>query len=144
MAAIATSARRVPLPRTWALRPFDIGALLVGNGLFIVAMWWRHGGLDQLSTPGGGLTAAGQLTALLGTYLALVQGVVVSDSPRLDRFFGADGRGEGPEDFRAPDGWHRSPHPRRGFPESGGSSAALSVRSRNRFQGRASYRDLPL
>ncbi|MEO8252030.1 MAG: ferredoxin reductase family protein [Chloroflexota bacterium] len=88
MAAIATSARRVPLPRTWALRPFDIGALLVGNGLFIVAMWWRHGGLDQLSTPGGGLTAAGQLTALLGTYLALVQVVLMSRSPWLDQLFG--------------------------------------------------------
>ncbi|MEP6807990.1 MAG: ferredoxin reductase family protein, partial [Chloroflexota bacterium] len=53
-----------------------------------VAMWWRHGGLDQLSTPGGGLTAAGQLTALLGTYLALVQVVLMSRSPWLDQLFG--------------------------------------------------------
>ncbi len=41
MAAISTSARRVPLPHAWALRPFDVGALLIGNGLFILAMWWR-------------------------------------------------------------------------------------------------------
>jgi hypothetical protein len=76
MTAIPATARRVPLPRIWRLRPFDVAALLVGNGAFIVLMWWRHGGLDQLSTPGGPLTAAGQLTALLGTYLALVQVVL--------------------------------------------------------------------
>jgi Predicted ferric reductase len=76
------------MPRTWRLRPFDIGALLVGNGLFIVAMWWRHGGLDQLATPGGFFTASGQLTALLGTYLALVQLVLMSRSPWLDQLFG--------------------------------------------------------
>ena len=88
MAAISTAVRRVPLPRTWRLRPADIGALLIGNGLFIVAMWWRHGGLDALSTPGGLLTAAGQLTALLGTYLALLQLVLMSRSPWLDQLFG--------------------------------------------------------
>ncbi|MDQ2853609.1 MAG: ferredoxin reductase family protein, partial [Chloroflexota bacterium] len=58
------------------------------NGLFIVAMWWRHGALDQLATPGGPFTAAGQLTALLGTYLALVQLVLMSRSPWLDQLFG--------------------------------------------------------
>jgi len=88
MAAISTSIRRVPLPRTWGLRPFDVGAFLIANGLFIVAMWWRHGGLDQLATPGGIFTAAGQLTALLGTYLAMVQLVLMSRSPWLDQLFG--------------------------------------------------------
>lgn len=88
MAAIPSALARVPMPRTWRLRPFDVAALLVGNGLFIVAMWWRHGGLGQLATTGGLLTAAGQLTALLGTYTALVQLVLMSRSPWLDQLFG--------------------------------------------------------
>jgi len=66
------------MPRTWRLKPIDVAALLVGNGLFIAAMWWRHGGLDQIPTPGGPFIAAGQLTALLGTYTALVQLVLMS------------------------------------------------------------------
>jgi predicted ferric reductase len=88
MAAISSTLRRVPLPRTWRLRPFDVIALVVGNGLFIVAMWWRHGGLNQLSTPAGGITAVGQLAALLGTYTALIQLLLMSRSPWLDQLFG--------------------------------------------------------
>jgi predicted ferric reductase len=88
MAAIPTTLARVPMPRTWRLKPIDVAALLVGNGLFIVAMWWRHGGLDQIPTPGGPFIAAGQLTALLGTYAALVQLVLMSRSPWLDQLFG--------------------------------------------------------
>lgn len=88
MAAIPSTLARVPMPRTWRLRPFDIGAILMGNGLFIVAMWWRHGGIAQVSTTSGLLTGAGQLTALLGTYTALVQLVLMSRSPWLDQLFG--------------------------------------------------------
>lgn len=97
MAAISTSVRTMAMPRTWRLRPFDVGALLVGNALFIVGMWWRHGGLAQLSTPGGPFTAAGQLAALLGTYLALVQLVLMSRSPWLEQLFG----------MHRLAGWHR-------------------------------------
>jgi predicted ferric reductase len=80
----------VPLPRTWGVRPRDIVALLVANGVFIVLMWVRHGGLDQLGTLGGILTASGQLTALEGTYLALVGLVLMGRSPWLDEAFGMD------------------------------------------------------
>ena len=54
-------------------------------------MWLRHGGLEQLSTLGGQLTAIGQLTGLYGTYLALIQLVLMSRSPWLDQAFGMDG-----------------------------------------------------
>ena len=54
-------------------------------------MWLRHDGLDQLSTLGGTLTAIGQLTGLYGTYLALIQLVLMSRSPWLDQAFGMDG-----------------------------------------------------
>ena len=80
----------VPLPRRWGARAVDVTALLVANAVLIVAMWVRHGGLDQLGTLGGSLTAVGQLTALLGTYLALIQLVLMARSPWLDQAFGHD------------------------------------------------------
>jgi len=86
----ASRPRPVPMPRTWGLRPRDIVALLVANGVFIVLMWVRHGGLDELGAPGGPFTAAGQLMALLGTYLALIGLALVGRSPWLDQAFGPD------------------------------------------------------
>ena len=76
---------RIPLRR---LRASDVVAIGLGNGVLIVAMWVRHGGLDQLSSLGGVLTAGGQVTALLGTYIALIGLVLMSRSPWLDRSFG--------------------------------------------------------
>ena len=81
----------VPLPRRWSVGATEIVAVLVANGVLILGMWLRHGGLDQLSTLDGQLTAIGQLTALFGTYLALVQLVLMSRSPWLDQVFGMDG-----------------------------------------------------
>jgi predicted ferric reductase len=85
-----TRPRPVPLPRTWGIRPADVVTLLVANGVFIVLMWVRHGGLDQLSSPGGLFTAVGQLMALMGTYLALTGIVLVGRSPWLDQALGPD------------------------------------------------------
>lgn len=82
--------RRRPLPRIWGVRASEVTALLVANGVFIVLMWVRHGGPDLVRTPGGPFTAAGELTALLGTYLALIQLVLMSRSPWLDEAFGMD------------------------------------------------------
>ena len=81
---------RVPLPRVWPLRASDIAALLVGNALLLAAMWVRHGGLARLSDPAGILTGAGQLAALFGTYLVLIQLVLMSRAPALDQVFGSD------------------------------------------------------
>ena len=82
--------RPVPLPRTWSVTAREIVLVLVANGALILAMWIRHGGLDQASTLGGILTGIGQLTALYGTYLALIQLVLMSRSPWLDQAFGMD------------------------------------------------------
>ena len=82
--------RAVPLPRTWSVTAVEIVLILVANGVLILAMWVRHGGLDQLSTFGGILTGVGQVTALFGTYLALIQLVLMSRSPWLDQVFGMD------------------------------------------------------
>ena len=83
-------ARRVTHPRSWSIRPSDLAAIVAGNGLLIAAMWVRHGGLSELGSPAGILTAAGQLTALFGTYLVLIQLVLMSRSPWLDQLFGMD------------------------------------------------------
>ena len=83
--------RPVPLPRTWSIGAIEIVTVLSANGVLILAMWIRHGGLEQLSTLAGQLTAIGQVTALFGTYLALIQLVLMSRSPWLDQVFGMDG-----------------------------------------------------
>ena len=86
-----TSHRQVPMPRTWSVTAIEIVAVLIANGILIAGMWLRHGGLDRLSSPGGPLIAVGQVTALYGTYLALIQLVLMSRSPWLDQVFGMDG-----------------------------------------------------
>ncbi len=89
-ASPGSTASRVPLPRVWGLRASDVYALVGGNALVIAAMWLRHGGTDQFATVSGTVTAVGQLTALLGTYGALLQLVLMSRSPWLDQVFGMD------------------------------------------------------
>jgi predicted ferric reductase len=66
-----------------------VGFLGLNVGL-IVLMWIRHGGLDRLGTVADVATGVGQLTALLGTFLTLVQLVLMSRAPWLDRSFGRD------------------------------------------------------
>jgi predicted ferric reductase len=53
-------------------------------------MWVRHGGLDRLGTVADVATGVGQVTALLGTFLALIQLILMSRAPWLDRSFGRD------------------------------------------------------
>jgi predicted ferric reductase len=87
----AATPRSVPLPRTWSFGAKEMVAILVANAVVILAMWLRHGGLEDVSTLGAQLTALGQLTGLYGTYLALIQLVLMSRSPWLDQAFGMDG-----------------------------------------------------
>ena len=90
-AAVPTKkARRVPTPRIWPVTANDMYALLIGNAVLILAMWVRHGGLAELATTSGIFTAAGEISALYGTYLILIQLVLMSRSPWLDQVFGQD------------------------------------------------------
>jgi len=90
MSTMSGNRRAVPLPRGWSLHTRDIVAVLIANGLLIVAMWLRHGALNQLTTPSGWFIAAGELTALQGGYLALIQLVLMSRSPWLEQVVGQD------------------------------------------------------
>jgi predicted ferric reductase len=89
-AAPARKARRVPVPRIWPITASDVYAVLGGNGLLIFGMWIRHGGLNLLATTAGIFTAAGEISALFGTYLVLIQLILMSRSPWLDQVFGQD------------------------------------------------------
>jgi len=79
-----------PLPRRWSISPGDLNWGVFGIALVIAAMWVRHGGLDLLDSPLNVLTAIGQLTALFGTYLALVGILLMSRAPFIDQVLGSD------------------------------------------------------
>src|SRR2546430_16720975 len=79
-----------PLPRVWPILSLDVWWLIGLNALLVAAMWLRHGGLDQVGSLGGALTAIGQLAGLYAAYLALLQLVLMSRSPWLDQLFGMD------------------------------------------------------
>ena len=79
-----------PTPRTWPIRTADIVAVLVAAGVVITGMWVVHGGLDALGTPAGLATGLGQITALIGTYLALIQIALMARVPWIDHVVGSD------------------------------------------------------
>ena len=86
----ARKTRRAPVPRIWPVRAGDLYAILGANLLLIGGMWVRHGNLRELSTTAGIFTAIGELAALYGTFLVLIQLVLMSRSPFLDQIFGQD------------------------------------------------------
>jgi predicted ferric reductase len=83
-------ARPVRRPRSWPIDPADIKFVLLLMGTIVTGMWVVHGGLDALTTPAGLLTGIGQLTALVGTYLALVGVLLMARVPWIDHVVGSD------------------------------------------------------
>ncbi|HEY3334930.1 MAG TPA: ferredoxin reductase family protein [Candidatus Limnocylindrales bacterium] len=76
----------VPIPRAYSgLRERDVWAVVAGVGAVLAGMWIRHGGLTQ-----DPLTAIGQVTALGGTYAALLGVLFASRAPWLDQVIGSD------------------------------------------------------
>ena len=65
-------------------------AIAFANGLLILGMWVRHGGLSGLSSATADFTGLGQITALFGTYVALIQIVLMSRTPWLEQIFGVE------------------------------------------------------
>ena len=92
MTAVARPNRGLPTASTsrLSIRPEEVVGFLSANLILIVAMWIRHGGLDELGTIAGLATAIGQVTALIGTFLALIQLLLMSRAPWLDAAFGRD------------------------------------------------------
>lgn len=84
-----SSTRRAPRPP--ATSPvWNVGVVALANALVMIGLWLRHGGLDALSQLGGPFIAAGQLTALAGTYAVLLQLLLMSRIGWLERAIGFD------------------------------------------------------
>jgi predicted ferric reductase len=64
--------------------------VVAANVLVTAGLWFRHGGLAAASGPGGRATAAGELTALLGTDAVLLQLLLMARVPWLERAIGFD------------------------------------------------------
>jgi predicted ferric reductase len=65
-------------------------AAIVANASVTLGLWFRHGGFNAASGPGGLATAAGQLTALAGTDAVLFQLLLMARVPWLERYIGLD------------------------------------------------------
>ena len=71
-------------------RAWVVQVLVVMNAAVLVGLWYRHGGVDSLSQPGGPATAVGQLTGLFGTYAVLLEVLLMSRIGWLEHHFGFD------------------------------------------------------
>jgi predicted ferric reductase len=67
-----------------------VGLVFVGNGAVIVWMWLRGGGVSGVHGAPDLWTSVGRITGLLGTYLALVQVLLLARLPPLERLVGFD------------------------------------------------------
>ncbi|HVM64765.1 MAG TPA: ferredoxin reductase family protein, partial [Acidimicrobiales bacterium] len=79
-------------PATWsrANREGAVAAGVAAVGLVVIGIWLHDTPTGSLRTWGTRLTAAGDLTGLAGTYLVLVQIVLMGRIPPLERLLGMD------------------------------------------------------
>ena len=78
----APHARRVAVAALWLFT--------VGNAAALVWLWYHGGNVTKVHTTGELLTSIGRITGLLGAYLALLQVVLLSRLPALERLAGFD------------------------------------------------------
>jgi len=84
-----TPVRFVPAQRSTDAA-FAVEFAIAIGAVVTIAMWLRHGQLSATDGPGGAATAAGQVFALVGTYAALVQVLLMSRISWLERAIGLD------------------------------------------------------
>jgi predicted ferric reductase len=64
--------------------------VLLGNAAAIVWLWWHGGNVTRVHGTGEWLTSGARITGLLGAYSALVQVVLLSRLPLIERLVGFD------------------------------------------------------
>ncbi len=84
-----STARARPL-RARRLAAAAIAALVGGNGVALVWLWWHGGNVAGVHSTGDLFTSIGRITGLEGAYLALVQVVLLARIPALERLVGFD------------------------------------------------------
>jgi predicted ferric reductase len=67
-----------------------VSAVVAAGAVIVVALWWHDTPAHSLHSLGDELTAAGRVTALVGTYLLLVQVLLMARLPWLDHAVGMD------------------------------------------------------
>ena len=65
-------------------------ALVIGNGLAIVWLWYHGGNVADVHSTADALTSIARITGLLSAYLALVQVILLARLPALERAIGFD------------------------------------------------------
>jgi predicted ferric reductase len=80
--AAITTRRRLTAAALWLF--------VVGNAVVIVWLWYHGGNVEGVKTTGELLTSIGRITGLLGAYSALLQVVLLSRLPVLERIVGFD------------------------------------------------------
>jgi predicted ferric reductase len=73
-------------------------AVIAAGAIAVIGLWWADTAAGSLHTFADRLTAAGRITGLVGTYLVLVQVMLMARLPWLDRWIGTDRMAA----------WHRS------------------------------------
>ncbi len=96
---LAGDAVAVAGAQEWRLRPQDarraasataLLLIVAGNGAAIVWMWLHGGGISGVHGRPEALISLGRITGLLGVYLALLQVLMLSRLPPLERLVGFD------------------------------------------------------
>ncbi|MGH9128798.1 MAG: ferredoxin reductase family protein [Acidimicrobiales bacterium] len=67
-----------------------VGVVIGIGALLVVGMWWRDATPASLRGVGGWLTSAGRVTGLVGTYLIVVEVLLMGRVAWLDRLIGMD------------------------------------------------------
>ena len=88
--AVAVAARPYARPLVGRLTAALIWLILVGNAVAIVWLWYHGGNVTKVHSTGELLTSIARITGLLGAYLALVQVLLLSRLPALERLTGFD------------------------------------------------------
>ena len=94
--ASARSIRAADYPRLRALRLSQsakeglVATLVALGALAVIYMWWHDTTPASVHGAGPWLTAAGRVTGLVGTYLVVIEVLLMGRIPWLDRAIGMD------------------------------------------------------